>query len=355
MFKEKYKKPLQIYEKFWEREKLDRCVLNVFASVPQATYREHTSLYEKWLDEEYIYQRYKNAYENLYYAAEGVPMLFTNLGPGCLSACVGGGYTLNERTIWLDREPIIDDWENVPPIKLNTDSEMWQHLTRLQNRFKQDSEVPFSITDLGGIMDIICSLRSTQELLYDLYDYPEQVKAFTKEVERVWFEAFDKQVEVIRSTGMPYNNWMNIPSTKPWYPIQSDFCAMLSPEHFEEFILPHIVNQANYMERSIYHLDGTGELPHLDMLLDIPTLTGIQWTAGAGQAPLWGEKWFDIYRKIQDKKKNLVLLGGISENDLDGAERLIKSLDPTGTYISIWCSSPQNADRIVELIERWSK
>ena len=154
---------------------------------------------------------------------------------------------------------------------------------------------------------------------------------------------------------MTYNNWMNIPSSKPWYPLQCDFCYMISPKQFSEFVLDDLIDQVNYMPRSIYHLDGVGELPHIDMLLDIEGLTGIQWTSGAGNAELWDEKWFDLYRKIQDKKKNIVLLSGINEHDEAGAERLIKSLDPTGVYISFGCSSEDKAKDMLEKISRWSE
>ena len=84
--------------------------------------------------------------------------------------------------------------------------------------------------------------------------------------------------------GQPYKNWMNIPSSKPWYPIQCDFCYMISPEQFEEFVLPHLVEQVEHMERSVYHLDGVGELTHLDTILDIEGLTAIQWIPGGGRS-----------------------------------------------------------------------
>ena len=354
MYKERFASALEGYEKFWNRENHKRCVLNISGSRTKIPFRKPTSVQERWLDEEFIYERYKHSLENGYYAAEGVPMLFTNLGPGCLSACIGGSYTLADNTIWFDRDPIIKDWENCPEVFLDENSEMWKHLTRLQTRYAKDPDVNFSVTDLGGILDVVSSLRGTENLLYDLYDYPDEVKEFTAKVEKLWFEAFDRQNAVVKASGLPYNSWMNIPSSKPWYPLQCDFCAMISPKQFEEFVLPHIVDQVNYMERSIYHLDGPGEIPHLDMLLDIPGLTGIQWTAGGGEAPLWDEKWFPLYRRIQDKKKNLVLLGGIIERDMAGMERLIKTLDPTGVYISAWFSSPEKAEEIIEKIETWS-
>ena len=354
MFKENFAKALEVYEKFWNREPLKRCVLNANSSLGLPPFRNYEDLEEKWLSEEYNYNLYKHNEKNAFHAAEGVSMLFTNLGPGCLSACIGGDFKLAPRTIWFENAPVVTDWENPPKVKLDTESPMWKHLVRLQEKYALDPDVCFSATDIGGVMDVVSSLRGAENLLYDLYDYPEEVKAFTDEVEKIWYEVFDQQCETIRKAGLPYNSWMNIPSEKPWYPLQCDFCAMISPKQFEEFILPHIDRQAKYMPRSIYHLDGPGEIPHLDMLLDIPELTGIQWTSGAGNLPIWDKVWHEMYRKIQDKKKNIVLLGGISEHDLAGAEALIKSIDPTGVYISLWASTPDKLKMIIELIEKWS-
>ena len=349
----KFKKQLEQYEKFWNREELSRPILNISA-VTGEPYKSPESLEQKWLDGDYILDAAMHRYKNTTFLAEGVPFLFTNLGPGCLAGCIGGSYTLDNRTIWYDRNPIIDDWENPPEIKLDTESDLFKRIDKMQEKFFSCSEINTSITDIGGIVDIICSLRGTENMLYDLYDYPEEVKAFTKKVTELWFEYFNMQVEKVKNAGQPYNNWMNIPSSKPWYPLQCDFSYMISPAQFEEFILPHLVEQVGAMDRSIYHLDGVGEIPHLDMLLDIEGLTGIQWVAGGGQPPLCDERWFPLYKKIQDKKKNLVLMSGISANDMAGAERLIKTLDPTGVYISYQAGTVEKAEMMLENIEKWT-
>ncbi len=354
MLNEKYSEALKAYEEFWERKDRKRCVLNMTAPTGPR-YRAPKDLNEKWLDENYLLDKAEYDMENTYYVAEGIPFLFTNLGPGCLAACLGGGYELAERTIWFDRVPFVTDWENPPEISLNTDSEMWGHIERLQNKFLTSDKLNVSITDIGGVMDIVASLRGTQELLYDLYDYPDEVKEFTNKITKIWLDFYKQQLEVVGKNGQPYNNWMNIPSSKPWYPLQSDFCAMISPAQFEEFILPHIAEQSASMPRSIYHLDGPGEIPHIDMLLDIPTLTGIEWVAGDGHEPVWDEKWFPLIKKIQDKKKNVVLRRAISMNDLAGAEKLIKTFDPVGLYLSVTAPDKDSADRILELVEKWSQ
>ena len=262
-FAERFRDQLAAYEKFWNREKLSRPILN-FSAVSGEPYRAPESLEEKWLDENYVLGAALHKYHNSHYVAEGLPSLFTNLGPGCLAACIGGNYELNDRTIWFDRHPVIDDWENPPALAFDPNSEMWQNVERIQKKALSAGEINTSITDIGGVLDVICSLRGTENMLYDLYDYPDEVKECTAHVTKLWMEAFDRQVATIREAGQHFNNWFNIPSSKPWYPLQCDFSYMISPAQFEEFVLPHLVEQVNHMERSIYHLDGVGELPHLD-------------------------------------------------------------------------------------------
>ena len=117
-----------------------------------------------------------------------------------------------------------------------------------------------------------------------------------------------------------------------------------------------VVDQASYLERAVYHLDGIGELPHLDMILDIPGLNGIQWNPGAGKEPLCDEKWFDIYRKIQDKGKNIILLWALDERLEDKLERFFKTFEPTGLYLSgNRFTSQAAAERMLENIIKWSK
>lgn len=356
MFAEKYKSVIDEYENFWERKNKKRCILNLSHYVAGTNYyRAPESLEEKWLDVDYIYTAYKHNLSTSGYLAEGIPMIFTNYGPGCLAACIGGTYELAPNTVWFDRKQFVEDFENPPAIEFDEQSDMWKNILRFENKMMSDPDIHFSLPDLGGIIDIVASLRNTEPLLYDLYDYPEEVKAFSKRVTEIWLEVFNSQIELIRKTGQPFNSWMNIPSKKPWYPLQADFAYMISPAQFEEFVLPDLVTQTENMPRSIYHLDGVGQIAHIDMLLDIPGLSGIQWTPGDGNDPLWDKKWFTLYKKIQDKNKNLVLLGGINEWNLDRTEAMIKTLDPTGLFISVHCSSKEKAEDILEKVTRWSE
>ena len=353
MFTQKFAAALDAYEAFWEHRSIGRPLLNISACDDYSWYEAPQSVEQQWLDEELIVRNAHGAALHSTYAAEGLPNLFSNLGPGMLAACIGGTFRLAPHTVWFDQAPIIEDWDDLPTVAFDEQSPLWQHLMRIQHRALEDGNFPVSLTDLGGIMDIAASLRGTENLLYDLYDHPEEVRAFTAHVRGLWLDAFDRQVRLCGSTGLPYTSWMNIPSRLPWFPLQCDFCAMISPKQFEEFVLEDIIVQTEHMPRSIYHLDGPGEIPHLDMLLDIPRLGGIQWTAGDGKPPLTDPCWFDLYKKIQDKKKNLVLLDPIRGDNLPEIERLVKTLDPTGVFLAGWVGSADDCKRFVEDVTRW--
>ena len=356
MLLQKYKDVFERCEQFWERTNKGRPILHIsYEKDGFVPYRKHNSPEEKYLDVNYRYNAYKHNLANVGYLAEGLPMCFADFGPGNLAEALGGGFQLADTTVWFDKVLPVKDMENLPDLTFDPNSTLWKKLEESQTLYAADPDVHFSVADLGGIMDVAASLQGTENLLFDLYDYPEEVKMLSAMVKREWFKAYDRQLRTVEDAGQPYNTWMNIPSKKPWYPIQCDFCYMISPAQFEEFVLEDLWDQTQYIDRTIYHLDGPGELPHLDMLLDMEDLNGIQWTAGDGNEPLWDEKWFSLYRRIQDKKKNLVLLGGIQQDRLDEAERMIKSLDPTGLYISISCSSKDRAEEALEKITRWSE
>ncbi len=83
--------------------------------------------------------------------------------------------------------------------------------------------------------------------------------------------------------------------------LQCDFCYMISPAMFARFVLPELESCCNFLENAFYHLDGVGALPHLDMLLGIESLVGIQWVPGAGQSG--PQDWLDVLGRIRGAGK----------------------------------------------------
>ena len=55
-------------------------------------------------------------------------------------------------------------------------------------------------------------------------------------------------------------------------PISGESGPLISPQMFDEFAKPELEATCERLPRAFYHLDGPGQLPHLDSLLEIENL-----------------------------------------------------------------------------------
>jgi len=89
--------------------------------------------------------------------------------------------------------------------------------------------------------------------------------------------------------------------------LQCDFCYMIGPEMFDTFVKPELTATCEKLPHAFYHLDGIGQLPHLESLLTIQSLRGVQWVPGSGQPDC--SHWPDVYRTIRSAGKLVQLFG----------------------------------------------
>ena len=78
-------------------------------------------------------------------------------------------------------------------------------------------------------------------------------------------------------------------------------------EQFDDLVLPTLSDDCKRLTNAFYHLDGPGQLNHLDSLLAIPELKGIQWIPGAGQPDM--SQWPEVYQKIHAAGKLIQSFG----------------------------------------------
>jgi 5-methyltetrahydrofolate--homocysteine methyltransferase len=174
-------------------------------------------------------------------------------------------------------------------------------------------QVLMTMTDLGGNLDILSSFRPGEDLLMDLYDEPGEVKRLVWEAHEAWHRYFDALNAVLQPLNPGYSDWANIYSEKPSYMLQCDFSYMIGPGMFEEFAAPELAATCRRLDRSFYHLDGKGQIAHLDAVLAIPELGGVQWVPGDGAPDC--RHWPEIYKKIAAAKKNIQVLGDLDALD----------------------------------------
>ena len=151
--------------------------------------------------------------------------------------------------------------------------------------------------------------------------------------------------DIIREYVAGYIFWMDIWSGVPATDLECDFSIMVSNEMFREFFLPHIEQQTEWVERTIYHLDGPGALRHLDSLLELPKLNGIQWVPGDGAPPM--SQWMDVLKHIQEAGKLLYV-----ECADDEVEMILSGLQPEGLLIATKSATVERGREVLKLVER---
>lgn len=358
LYKEDWDKCKDRFTAYWEGEILDRCCISVTAprNKPMDSMnelRDARDLIEKWTNSEYRMERLLHNVSNTFYGGEAFPNEWVNLGPGVMAAFLGSSYGLADSTVWFDRDPMIKDWDKKPKFTYREDTELWNIYIGLLEKFLEASKDNFmvGVTDLGGNFDIAGSLRGTEVLLYDLLDSPDEVKKLIAQIDQLWFKYYDRIQTLISKYAEGSSAWMGLWCKDRWYPLQCDFSAMISPKMFEEFVSPSLTREAAFLDKSIYHLDGPGELPHLDHILDIDRINGIQWQPGAGQPNMGDPKWYPVLKKIQAKGKNLV----IDWIDPDQIEKLLQNISPKGVFISTHCKTEDEAKDLIKAVEKWSR
>jgi 5-methyltetrahydrofolate--homocysteine methyltransferase len=287
------------------------------------------------------------------YLGDGFPAIWPNFGAGVMAAFLGCDLrnSIDGGTAWFHPRQS----REARDLHFVTDqSNPWFRRVReiaqaADHRFGGLAQI--GMTDLGGNLDILSSFRPGEQLLLDLYDCPAEVDRLTWEAHACWWEYF----EALCAT-MPHNPgytaWTPIFSQEPYYMLQCDFCYMIGPKMFDRFVKPELAATCRRLKNAFYHLDGPGQLPHLDSLLEIPELKGVQWVPGAGQPGI--TKWPDVYRKILAAGKRIQIFS--SQGIEHGLETLDVLADQLGTakgLIMIAAADRADEDKVAAFLERY--
>ncbi len=234
-------------------------------------------------------------------------------GPGVAAAFLGARLDTSTGQVWFHP----DKPRSIRDIHFEYDPDnVW--LQRVKDICRAgverwNGEVLISMTDLGGNLDILSTFRPAEQLLLDLYDDPDEVVRVTWEAHEMWHRFYAEIHEIIGSAAHGYSDWSQLFCGEPSYMLQCDFCYMIGPEMFDRFVKPEIEGTCKRLPRSFYHLDGPGQLPHLDSLLTIDELDGVQWVPGTGaKAP---RDWPEVYEKIHAAGKKIQMLGDVGDLD----------------------------------------
>jgi 5-methyltetrahydrofolate--homocysteine methyltransferase len=248
-----------------------------------------------------VLERYEAELEAKRFYGDAWPKWWPNCGPGIVAGFLGARVHAVPETVWF--EPAEELCITALHPEYDADNLWWRRVRELTHEAVErwGGLVSVGHTDLGGNLDTVASLRTTRQLLLDLHDAPGEVARLGAEITRLWLRYYEELCEIVEPAGRGTTPWAPIWSPGRCYMLQCDFSCMISPEMFGRYVMPDLAACCEALDHSFYHLDGKGAVRHLDLLLSLERLGGIQWIPGEGAPP--PEQWLPLLKRIRDAGK----------------------------------------------------
>lgn len=348
------------FKAWWQHNNIDRPLMKVVAKrkepieVPEESWKPKTPV-DKYLEVDRKVRNMRNYCRNHLFMAESFPSMDIDMGAGSLAIYLGLEPKFTWETVWF--EACIDDWDTWGPLQYDPDNYWWKKHLGLIKRGKELAQGDFLVTipDLIENLDILAAMRGAQNLCLDMIDQPELVKKYVSRLDELYFQYYNQIYEIVneKDGGSSYTTF------SIWGPgktakIQCDFSAMISPDHFWEFVFPSLQKQCQKVDYSLYHLDGPAAIKHVEALMEIVELDALQWTPGAGQPDGGNEKWYPIYDQVVAANKSLWIMfsdGGINEW-INSADKLVKRYGPQRLYFLFPVLAEDDALRLMKKAEK---
>jgi 5-methyltetrahydrofolate--homocysteine methyltransferase len=271
------------------------------------------------------------------YLAESFPEFSTYIGAGSMALYLGSDAIFKEDTVWFTE--CIERYDGLE-LSYNSDNYWWKlHLGLIKRcaELVAGTDIIVGIPDIVENIDILSAMRGPSRCCFDLYDYPDGVKKALSQITDLYPIYYNQIYDVVKkpdgsSAYGPFCVYGSGKSAK----LQCDFNALISPGHFDEFIMPCLRRQCGELDNTIFHLDGEECVVHVDSLLTLDRLGAIQWTPppGSSEIKAANSKWFDLYRKILSGGKGLWLSVAEygPEGSIEAADKIVRAIGARGLY-----------------------
>ncbi len=326
-------------EAWWQKDIIDRPAVQVRAPLEISGVHSHNDpkdLVEKWTDIQWLLENANNNMKHTFFGGEAFPLYYPNLGPHVFAGYLGCKLKLGESTVWS--EPLGDDVK----LEFDKNNKWWKLTQELTYQACREGKDKYfvGIANFHGGLDTLASIMGGEKLAINLIESPEKVREGMKFLEDMWLYAYETLYGVTQEYMNGSSTWIPVWSSGKYFPVSCDFMCMISTEMFEEFVLSELETEIDYLDRSLFHLDGPGAVRHLDRILQIPGLDGIQWVPGAGSDSML--EWIPLLRRIQKAGKCIHITVKAHE-----IKPILEDLSPKGIMFSTSVSSKEEAESLI--------
>jgi len=317
-----------------------------YSEVHMLNGRSWKSLKDRWWDTEYQLELFEYQLKQSVFNAETFPIFWPNLGPEVYTAFYGVELLYKEVTSYA--VPNIKEWSQLDNIQLDFNNAYFRKIEEMTYAALERCRGKYLVgyTDFHPGLDCAAAFRDAQELCIDLLLEPKRVEQLINISSRDFHKVFDHFDAILKNHNQLSVTWMGIPSFGKMHIPSCDIGSLISPEQFEEFVLPVLKNEVKPMTHNVFHLDGVGVAKHLDFILQIPEITAIQWVQGMGKDTAIMQ-WVPLIKKIQASGKSVVVDLQVSE-----LESFMREVKPNGIFLCI-SAEPAIQPDIIKKVEKW--
>ena len=266
-----------------------------------------------------------------------------------LEAMLGAPVEMSQESVWAREGGF--DFADVDRLDFSPENS-WRRtylafVGALADRYRH--RVPIGLPILRGVSDLIACLRGSQQMIFDLYDHPEEVKRLARKCTNFTVGLVQDQHKI---TG-PFAGGYTIEAYSLWAPdkiirIQEDASALFSPALYDEFLQKENDIQASALPYSLIHLHSSS-LHLLDRVLNVKSLNCIQINKDVGGTEIEWE--LPYFKMVQHRGRRLLVRGKLTREDL---ELLRRNLSPRGLYVQIVVETPEETEALREFFRPWS-
>lgn len=354
LYKEDWQETKERYIQWWNHEYFGRCALAVTAPRKNPGKVDPppppTSPEQRWFDLDWISRQNEYVMSHTFYGGEAFPVWNAGYsGVTGLPTLLGCPIDIDMTTGWW--HPILTDPDHIDYQRLGLDENHpnYQFAMKMLRRAVEESRgkcIP-SIGAFGATGDTLAALRGTEQLLIDCIERPDEVRAAEEYLLDIWIDFYDRCYQIVHEVSEGSTCWFELWAPGKFYAPQNDFSYNIGQKMFNEIFLDVIRRQTEFLDYSIYHVDGVNSFKHIDALLTLPRLQAFQIVPGAGKpSPLY---YMDVLKKVQNAGKNLQIYIPPCE-----VEPALRELSARGLFIHTWAETEDQARELLKNAEKWS-
>jgi hypothetical protein len=298
-------------------------------------------------DPECMSRRWHAQLAHCLFPADTLPIMQSGVGTVELAAYLGATVNFQKDMLWYEHVPETDG-----PIRFDPDNKWFVRMRETLRRSvaRATGKYAVGMPAIAPGLDTLAELHGTQELLVSMIERPDWVLGKLEEIDRIYFDVYDRFHEIIRQPdGSVFFYYFML-----WGPgrvslLQCDVAAMISADMFREFVIPGVRRCCDWLDYSLFHVDGPGMLKHIDALCEVESLDAIEYTPGPGVPRGADPYWHDYYKRILAAGKSVQVVW-MSPQDV---EPLLDAIGAKGVYMMVECATAGEMEAVAKTAERY--